>query len=102
MSEMNIKTIIKHIFGYILALGPWAIMLSQASLNWIEFANPESARYFSLGMILISSVGVGILAGGGWMHSAKYFMTALITQLIIFLIGGSFGLLDATTESEAI
>jgi hypothetical protein len=99
---MSAKSIFKHILGYLLALGPWGIMLSQASLNWIEFANPESARYFGFGMILLSAVGVGLLAGGGWMHSVKYFMLALIFQLIIFLIGGSFGLLDAASQSEAI
>jgi hypothetical protein len=95
---MSAKTILKHIFGYILALVPWAILLSQSTLNWIEFANAESARYFGLGMILISSLGVGFLPNGGWMHSVKYFSLALITQLIIFLIGGSFGLLDANAE----
>jgi hypothetical protein len=91
---MNSKGWMKHVFGYLLILVPWIILLTNIQLQWLEFANVESGRYFSLIMVVLSSLGCSVLTGG-LANNIKYFVIALLAQLGLLFIGGSIGILDA-------
>lgn len=91
---------VKLISGLLLVLIPWALILAQmAGLGWLSFANLSSARYFVLSMMVLSSIGAGLMVNGNYNKTITWIVVALLGQLSVFLIGGYLGMLDTSIKN---
>jgi len=87
--------------GQITMLVSWGLILYQATVGIFTPSDQETARWFAIGLILISSfaITIGIKTPE---RKITYAFTALGIQMGGFLVFGSIGLLDVSGTNYAV